>query len=444
VAQRVSKRIVICGAAGRDFHNFNVVYRDRAAIRVVAFTATQIPGIDDRHYPANLAGSLYPEGIPIVPEAELDELCRRDAIDAVVFAYSDITHAQVMHIASRALATGADFELLGPRRTMLRSSRPVVAISAVRTGCGKSPTARHLAKVLSGAGHRVAVVRHPMPYGNLTRQRVQRFATVQDLDAANCTIEEREEYEPHITAGHQVFAGADYAAVLAAAESTCDVVLWDGGNNDFPFFEPTVHIVVCDALRPDQLTTHHPGEAVLRMADIVVLNKVNAADADAVDHLERAVRAIRPTAPIVRAASPVTIDAPAQVRGRVLIIEDGPTITHGGMPFGAGYVAVRTLPNIEIVDPRASAAAEIATVYTRYPHIGRVLPAMGYSATQLDALRATVNASGADVVIAATPIDLARLGGFEQPIVRVRYGYADAGDPKLGELTLRLLQERAA
>lgn len=304
------ERIVICGAAGRDFHNFNTVYRDDAAVRVVAFTATQIPGIDARRYPASLAGTLYPDGIAIVPEAELEALCRRERVDTVVFAYSDVTHAHVMHLASRALAAGCNFTLLGPQATMLAARKPVVAVSAVRTGCGKSQTARHLAQVLKARGLRVAAIRHPMPYGDLARQRVQAFHTLADLDAAQCTIEEREEYEPHLAAGHAVFAGVDYAAVLAAAEESCDVIVWDGGNNDFPFFVPTVHVVVCDALRPDQLTTHHPGEAVLRMAEIVVLNKVDAAPAADVTRLEAAVAALRPGVPMVRAASPVQVDAP--------------------------------------------------------------------------------------------------------------------------------------
>jgi predicted GTPase len=359
----------------------------------------------------------------------------------VVFAYSDVSHAHVMHVASRALATGADFVLPGPEATMLCATKPVVAVSAVRTGCGKSQTARHLARALRDAGWRVAVTRHPMPYGDLRRQRVQEFHTLADLDAADCTIEEREEYEPHLAAGHAVFAGVDYAAVLAAAERRHDVVVWDGGNNDFPFFAPTVHVVVVDALRPDQLTTHHPGEAVLRMADVVVINKVDAADAGAVARLEQDVAAIVPGVPVVRAASPVTIDDPDRLRGRrVLIVEDGPTITHGGMPFGAGFRAASALGDVDLVDPRASAAPDIARVYAAFPHIGRVLPAMGYSPVQLDALRATVNRSRADVVLAATPIDLARLGGFERPIVRARYAYADAGDATLGPLVLDRLR----
>jgi len=434
------KRVLICGAAGRDFHNFNTVYRDDAGAQVVAFTATQVPGIEARRYPPSLAGPRYPQGIPIVSEAELDALCRREQVDTVIFAYSDVSHLEVMHVASRALATGCSFAILGPRATMLAARKPVVAVSAVRTGCGKSQTARHLAGALKGRGLRVAVTRHPMAYGNLDRQRVQEFRSAADLDAAGCTVEEREEYEPHLEAGHAVFAGVDYALVLAAAERYGDVIVWDGGNNDFPFFAPTVHVVVCDALRPDQLTTHHPGEAVLRMADVVVLNKVDAAGTADVARLEAAVAQIVPGVPVVRAASPVSIDDPQRLRGRqVLVVEDGPTLTHGGMAFGAGFSAARALGDVEIVDPRASAVSEIARVYARYPHIGPVLPAMGYSEAQLAALRATINASAAEVVLAATPIDLARLGGIDKPVVRARYRYADAGAPTLGDVVLQRL-----
>ena len=434
------KRIVICGAAGRDFHNCNTVYRDDAQVSVVAFTAAQVPGIDVRRYPASLAGPRYPDGIPIVPEPELDALCRRERVDTVVFAYSDVSHLDVMHLASRALAAGCSFALLGPRATMLATRKPVVAVSAVRTGCGKSQTARHLAQVLKARGLRVAVARHPMAYGNLELQRVQELRSAADLDAARCTLEEREEFEPHIEAGHAVFAGVDYADVLAAAERSCDIVVWDGGNNDFPFFVPTVHVVLCDALRPDQLATHHPGEAVLRMADVVVINKVDAAAAEDVARLEAAVAQIVPGVPIVRAASPVRLDDPQRLRHkRVLVVEDGPTITHGGMAFGAGMSALRAVGDVDIVDPRASAAPEIARVYAQYPHIGPVLPAMGYSDSQLAALRATINASAAEVVLAATPIDLARLGGIDKPVVRARYGYADAGTPTLASVVLQRL-----
>ena len=445
-AGRAMKRIVICGAAGRDFHVFHTVWRDDPAALVVAFTATQIPGIEARRYPGELAGARYPDGIAIVPEAELDALCRRERVDTVVFAYSDVDHAHVMHLASRALAAGADFVLPGPRATMLKSAKPVVAVSAVRTGCGKSQTARHLAGVLTAHGRRVAVVRHPMPYGHLLRQRVQAFRTLADLDAAQCTLEEREEYEPHLRSGHAVFAGVDYALVLAAAERDADVIVWDGGNNDFPFFVPTVHVVVCDALRPDQLMTHHPGEAVLRMADVVVINKVDAAPAADVARLEQALAAIVPGVPVVRAASPVQVDDAAALRGRrVLVVEDGPTITHGGMPHGAGLMALRALGDaagVGVVDPRASAAPAIAAAYAQYPHIGPVLPALGYGAAQLDDLRATVNASAADVVLAATPVDLAQLGGFTKPVVRARYAHADAGAPTLADVVWRQLDAR--
>ena len=439
------RRVVICGAAGRDFHNFNVAFRGDRATSIVAFTATQIPGIEGRRYPAALAGEGYPDGIPILAEAELEAVCRRERVTQVLFAYSDVTHAEVMHLASRALAAGADFSIMGPSATMLRSAKPVVAVSAVRTGCGKSQAARHLSNALGAAGRRVAVLRHPMPYGDLLRHRVQSFRSLTDLDAAECTLEEREEYEPHIAAGSGVFAGVDTAAVLEAAERESDLLLWDGGNNDFPFIAPTVHVVMCDALRPDQLTTHHPGEAVLRMADIVVINKVDAApEADAA-RMQAAIASVAPAAQVVRAASPVTLDDPRRLEGkRVLIVEDAPTITHGGMPHGAGYVAVRALGGVEVVDPRASATPGIQRMYAAYPHIGPVLPALGYGEAQLAELRATINASAAEIVVAATPVDLARLGGFDRPVVRARYDYADAGEPTLTSLVLRLLAARSA
>lgn len=432
---RGARRILILGAAGRDFHDFNMVYRDDPSTLVVAFTATQIPGIAQRRYPAALAGSRYPDGIPIADEAELVPLCRAHDVDEVVFAYSDVTHEHVMHLASQALATGADFILLGPDRTMLRALIPVIAVSAVRTGCGKSQIARFLSRRLRIKGKRVAVLRHPMPYGDLAGERVQRFATMADLDVAGCTAEEREEYEPHIAAGNIVYAGVDYAAILAAAETEADIIVWDGGNNDFPFVEPDLHIVVIDALRPDQITTHHPGETVARMADIAIINKVDtAASADiqrAIDH----VRQVNPGARILRAASPVRLDDPTAVRGkRVLVVEDGPTITHGGMPYGAGYVAAIAAGAAAIVDPRAAAAPMIAEVYRRYAHIGLVLPAVGYNAAELEALAATINAAAADVVVAATPIDLARLIRIDKPVVRARYDFAEAGTPTLGSV----------
>jgi predicted GTPase len=434
------RRILILGAAGRDFHNFNVCYRDDPEALVVAFTAAQIPGISHRRYPAALAGPRYPDGIPIEDESELEALCAEHAVDQVVFAYSDVPHAAVMHLASRALAVGADFAVLGPRRTMLKADVPVIAVSAIRTGCGKSQTARWLSRHLRRCGRQVAVLRHPMPYGDLVRQRVQRFAARADLDRAQCTAEEREEYEPHIAVGNVVFAGVDYAAITAQAAREADVIVWDGGNNDFPFLRPDLHIVMTDALRPGQATAYHPGEAVLRMADVVVVNKVDSAARADVQRVVDEVRAVNPGAPIVRAASPVRLDDPAAVCGRrVLVVEDGPTITHGGMPYGAGYVAAAAAGAAEIVDPRPSAADAVRAAFHTYPHIGKVLPALGYGPDQLAALRATIEASDADVIVAATPIDLAALIQPSKPVVRARYEYADAGEPTLGALVDRFL-----
>ena len=436
-------RTVILGAAGRDFHNFNMVYRDDPTVTVVAFTATQIPGISGRRYPPVLAGERYPNGIPIEDEANLETICSQAGVTQVVFAYSDVSHATVMHLASRALAAGADFVLLGPQRTMLTVKIPVLAISAVRTGCGKSQTARWLGRHLRARGCRVAVLRHPMPYGDLARQRVQRFATRADLDAAQCTAEEREEYEPHITAGNVVFAGVDYAAVVAHAEQQADVIVWDGGNNDFPFLRPDLHVVLVDALRPGQAAGYHPGEAVLRMADVVVVNKVDVASSVDVQHVLDEVRAINPRATLVRAASPVRLDDPNRVRGqRVIVVEDGPTITHGGMPYGAGYVAATTAGAAVIVDPRPFATGAIAEVFARYPHIRHVLPAVGYGAAQLQALRETINRAPADVVVSATPTNLAALIQLDKPVVRARYEFADAGEPTLGTLVDEFLARR--
>jgi len=390
------------GAAGRDFHNFNVAYRDDPVSQVVAFTAAQIPGISGRRYPAALAGTRYPDGIAILDEADLAGICRARNVDEVVFAYSDVEHAFVMHKASIALAAGADFTLLGPDRTMLKSRLPVIAICAVRTGVGKSQTARWLSSLLRQKGLKVAVLRHPMPYGDLERQAVQRFASLADLDAGACTIEEREEYEPHIRAGNVVFAGVDYAQILDLAEKEADIIVWDGGNNDFPFVRPDLLIVLVDPLRPGHETTHHPGEAVLRMADIVVVAKTNSASEANIQKVSETARSLAPDATVARAASIVSLDDGAQVAGkRVLVVEDGPTITHGGMAYGAGCVAASQAGVKEIVDPRLSAVGDIAEVFRRYPHIGSVLPAMGYSAKELGELQATINGSSADVVIAA-------------------------------------------
>ncbi len=428
------------GAAGRDFHNFNLIYRDNPQYRVVAFTAAQISGIADRCYPSSLAGSLYPTGIPIFDETMLESLCRKEKVDQVVFAYSDVPYAEVMHLASRAMAAGADFVLMGPEHTMLRSRVPVIAISAVRTGCGKSQTTRWLSKLLRQRGLQAAVIRHPMPYGDLERQSVQRFATRADLDLAQCTIEEREEYEPHLDVGNVVYAGVDYERIVTQAEAEADLILWDGGNNDFPFIRPDLHIVLVDSLRPGHETSHHPGEVALRMADVVVAAKVDAAAAADVQRLVETVRAINPTAPVIRAASPIRLDKPDAIANRrVLVVEDGPTTTHGGMPYGAGYVAATRAHAAMIVNPRDYAAPEIAAVYARYPHIGSVLPAMGYSPTQLKALQQTINAVAADVVVAATPIDLAALIDVNKPVVRARYEFAEVEEPGLTQLVEQFL-----
>ena len=429
------ERIVILGAAGRDFHNFNVVYRQNPSACVVAFTATQIPGIAERRYPPSLAGPHYPAGIPIEPEDSFEEICRREHVTLVVFAYSDVPHAHVMRLASRTLALGADFALLGPDRTMLDAGVPVVAVSAVRTGCGKSPIARWLGRRLRQTGRRVAIIRHPMPYSDLERQRVQRFASRLDLDTAGCTVEEREEYEPHLDAGNVVFAGVDYAEIVKNAAKEADVIVWDGGNNDFPFVRPDLHIVVADALRPDDATGYHPGEAVLRMADVVVVNKIDTASAGAAAHAVESVQAVNPRAPVVRGRLPVRLDDPGAVRGRrVLIVEDGPTITHGSMPYGAGFVAAKAAGASAIIDPRPFVASELREVFARYPHIGPVLPAVGYDAAQRAALRETIDRSDADVVIAATPVDLARLIAPVKPVVRARYEFADDDDSRLARL----------
>lgn len=436
-------RVVIMGAAGRDFHNFNVVYRGDPDYEVVAFTAAQIPGIAARCYPAALAGARYPDGIPIVEEAGLAALCRREHVDQVVFAYSDVSHIEVMHQASIALAAGADFALLGPARTMLAARVPVIAVCAVRTGCGKSQVTRWLARLLKSHGLRVAVLRHPMPYGDLQRQAVQRFASRADLDAAHCTIEEREEYEPHLALGNVVYAGVDYEKILALAEVDADIILWDGGNNDFPFIRPDLLIVLVDPLRPGHEASHHPGEAVLRMADGVVVAKANVAREGDIRQVIESVRGINPTATIVRGASIVRLDDTAAVRGRrVLVVEDGPTLTHGGMAYGAGYVAAQQAQAGEIVNPRSAATPEIAAVYARYPHIGAVLPAVGYSPAQLMALRDTLNAADAEVVVSATPCDLAALIGINKPVVRARYEYAEMDAPGLGEWVGAFLRRR--
>lgn len=437
------KRTVICGAAGRDFHNFNVAFRTDPTVEVIAFTASQIPGIEGRTYPPELAGTLYPDGIPIVAEADLESLCAAKSVDQVVFAYSDVDYTQVMQTATRALAAGADFTLLGPEATMIESRVPVISVCAVRTGCGKSQIARYLSGHLTSRGLHAAAIRHPMPYGDLTRQAVQRFAALEDLDDAACTLEEREEYEPHIAAGGIVYAGADYAAILERAETEADVIVWDGGNNDFSFIRPTFAIAVVDALRPNQLDTHYPGAVVLQMADLVVVNKTHAATPAQRHEVDAALERLVPETPRVYGASPVTVDDSTALAGaRVLIVEDGPTITHGGMPHGAGYHAVRGLGGAEIVDPRPFLVPEIRAVFDRYPHIGPVLPAMGYSEQEIEALRATIEAAGVDAVVAGTPIDLARALKLSVPVIRARYRYEDAAEPGLLHFIDTFLSER--
>jgi predicted GTPase len=428
----VPARIIIMGAAGRDFHNFNVVFRDDLHSEVVAFTATQIPNIEGRRYPPELAGPRYPEGIPIHPEAELPDLIRTRDADQVVFAYSDVSHLEVMHKASLVLAAGADFRLIGPKASMLRSRVPVVSICAVRTGSGKSQTTRRVLERLRERGRRPVTVRHPMPYGDLVRQRVQRFATLEDLDRHKCTIEEREEYEPHIAAGGVVYAGVDYAAILAEAEREADIVVWDGGNNDLPFFAPNLEIVVADPLRAGHEVSYHPGEANLRRAHVVVINKVDTATPAGVAAVRASVRALNPQAMVIQAASPLSVDAPETVRGkRVLAVEDGPTLTHGEMDYGAGVLAARRFGAAEVVDPRPYAVGSLAGVFGRYPHMGPLLPAMGYGEEQTRELEATIARTPADLVLVATPIDLRRVVRIDKPALRVRYELQEIGRPDL-------------
>jgi predicted GTPase len=425
-------RVLIMGAAGRDFHDFNTVFRDDPDVRVVAFTATQIPGIDGRTYPSSLAGTAYPEGIPILPEGDLEDIVRREEVDQVVLSYSDLSHLDVMHTASRVLATGADFRLLGPARTMLDSSKPVVAVCAARTGAGKSQTSRRVARILMDEGLRVVLVRHPMPYGDLEAMRVQRFATLADIDAADPTIEEREEYEAPVAMGVVMYAGVDYAEILAQAESEADVIIWDGGNNDLPFFRPDVHITVVDPLRAGHETAYHPGEANVRMADVIVINKVDVAGIPAVSQVTTNLDAVNPDAIIVEAASPTTLDDGPSLEGqRVLVVEDGPTMTHGGMPFGAGTVAARAAGATDFVDPRPHAVGSIVEAFSAYPTIGAVLPAMGYGLSQIADLEATIRATPCDVVVTGTPVDLTRLVDVGHPMRRATYELSEVGSPTL-------------
>lgn len=435
------KKVIIMGAGGRDFHDFNVAFRDNGGFEVVAFTAAQIPGIDDRLYPPSLAGRLYPDGIPIRPESELCDLIAHKDVDDVVLAYSDLSHVDVMHKASIVLAAGADFRLIGPHATMLRSTKPVVAVCAVRTGCGKSQTSRRVGQVLIDAGLRVALVRHPMPYGDLEAMRVQRFATLADIDASHPTVEEREEYEAPVKMGMIMYAGVDYAEILAQAQEGADVVIWDGGNNDYPFFAPDLMITVADPLRPGHEIAYHPGEVNLRMADVVVINKVDSAEPAAIQAVERNVTDVNPAATVIFAESPVELEPGPDLAGkRVLVIDDGPTITHGGMPFGAGMVAARQAGAAEFVDARPYAVGSIADTYRRYPDIGSVLPAMGYGDAQLDELRRTIDATECDVVVTGTPMDLARLITTRHPIRHATYRLREVGTPDLPEVLAPVIE----
>jgi predicted GTPase len=430
----MTKRVLIMGAAGRDFHNFNVVFRGDADVEVVAFTATQIPFIENRRYPAELTGPNYPEGIPIFLEDELPRLIDDLKVDDVVFAYSDVSHEYVMHRASMVLAAGANFVLLGPEATLLGARVPVVAVCAVRTGSGKSQTTRKVVEVLRAHGRRTVVVRHPMPYGNLVAQRVQRFETFDDLDRADVTIEEREEYEPHLRKGTVVYAGVDYAEILDRAQAECDVLVWDGGNNDLPFYRPTVHVTVADPLRAGHEVSYHPGETNLRMANVVVINKIDSASQEQVAAVQRSIDDVNPNALVVRARSPVTLEDGADLQGkRVLVIEDGPTLTHGEMSYGAGVVAARQHGAAEVIDPHPWAVGSMKDVYAKYD-VGPVLPAMGYSDEQLRELEQMINAAGADAVLIATPIDLRRLVRIDPPAHRVSYDLEEMeGSPTIEE-----------
>jgi predicted GTPase len=428
-------RTLIMGAAGRDFHNFNVFYRGNKDYQVVAFTATQIPDIAGRKYPAVLAGELYPEGIPIYEEKDLVELIKKHKVQQVVFAYSDVPHEYVMHKASTVLAAGADFRLMGTEATMVKSIRPLVSVCAVRTGSGKSQTSRCVSKILINMGYRVAAIRHPMPYGDLAAQKVQRYAQYSDLDKYECTIEEREEYEPHIDNGVIIYAGVDYEAILRQAEQEADIILWDGGNNDFSFYQSDMTIVVADPHRPGHELRYHPGETNVRLADVVVINKVDTATPENVNLVRNNVFSVNPKAIVIEAASPLFVDRPEEIRGkRVLVIEDGPTLTHGEMAYGAGFVAAQRFGAAEIVDPRPFAVASIDATYKKYPKTGPILPAMGYGKEQTHDLEATINRMNVDLVLSGTPIDLTRIIKVNKPMQRVRYELQEIGQPTLEDI----------
>lgn len=428
----MSKKVLIMGAAGRDFHNFNVYFRDNRDYNVVAFTATQIPNIDDRVYPAELAGSAYPDGIPILPEDDLKDIILKNGVDTVVFSYSDVSHEYVMHKASLVNGAGADFVLLGLNKTSLKSQKPVIAVCAVRTGCGKSQTTRRIGEILRSRGRKVVVIRHPMPYGDLKKQKVQRFEKYEDMTAQNCSIEEMEEYEPHIEKGHIVYAGVDYGAILKQAEKEADVILWDGGNNDTPFYKPDLHITVVDPHRPGHELLYYPGETNFRTAHVIIINKMDTADTEGVRTVRQNISRYNPGARVIEADSPIAVDHPEHIRGkRVLVIEDGPTLTHGGMSYGAGTVAANEYGASEIIDPRAMARGSIADTFKKYPDTGPLLPAMGYGSEQIRELQATIEAVACDTVIIGTPIDLNRLIPIKQQTVRVRYSLKERGKPDL-------------
>lgn len=428
-------RTIIMGAAGRDFHNFNTFFRENEDYEVVAFTATQIPNIEGRRYPKELSGSLYPEGIPIFPETELLDLIKKHEVEQVVFSYSDVPHTYVMHKGSMVLAAGADFRLLGTKATQIKSKKPVVSVCAVRTGSGKSQTTRLVSLELIKMGYKVAAIRHPMPYGDLVAQRVQRFETYEDLDKHQCTIEEREEYEPHLDNGVIVYAGVDYAAILEQAEKEVDIILWDGGNNDFPFYVPDMAIVVADPHRPGHETSYYPGETNVHLADVFVINKVDTADPESVIKVRESLRELNPEAVVIEGASPLFVDDPDAIRGkRVLVVEDGPTLTHGEMKYGAGWVAARRFGAKTIVDPRQYAVGSISATYEKYPDTGPILPAMGYGDAMVKDLEKTINNADVDLVISATPIDLTRIIKVNKPMQRVRYELQEIGQPTLAEL----------
>ncbi len=428
-------KVIIMGAAGRDFHNFNVYFRNNDHYEVVAFTATQIPGIEERSYPPELAGPEYPQGISIYPEEKLPELIKNHEVSEVVFAYSDVSHEYVMHRASLVLACGADFRLMGPSTTMLKAKVPVVSVCAVRTGSGKSQTSRKVAALLKKMGFRVAVIRHPMPYGDLAKQVWQRFASYEDLDKHDCTIEEREEYEPHIAEGILVFAGVDYERILREAEKEADIVVWDGGNNDLSFYHSNLQIVVVDPHRPGHELSYYPGEANLRMADVVIINKVDTANPEGIETVQKNIKMANPDALIIEASSPITVDNPASIKGKkVLVVEDGPTLTHGNMAYGAGVIVARKLGASEIVDPRPYATGSIVETFNKYPHLGTLLPAVGYGKEQIKELESTINKTPCDIVLIGTPIDLRRVLHINKPAVRAKYDLKELSTPTLEDI----------